>query len=48
MYLKALLALNYEVIYVTRLDKMEDQSVLNKALQGTDIIYEYMDFTVEN
>lgn len=46
MYLKALLALNYEVIYVTRLDKMKDQPVLHKALQGTDIIYEYVDFTV--
>lgn len=46
MYLKALLALNYKVIYVTRSDKRDSQPVLKKTLQEKDIIYKYMDFTV--
>lgn len=44
MYLKALLALDYKVVYVTRSDRKEAQPVLNKALQDTGITYEYMDF----
>ena len=45
MYLKALLALDYKVIYVTRSDRKENQPVLNEALRDTGMIYEYVDFT---
>lgn len=45
MYLKALLTSDYKVIYVTRLDRKDEQPVLKNTLKDTGIIYEYIDFT---
>lgn len=44
MYLKALVDLDYKVIYVTRIDRREDQPILRNTLIDKNIVFEYIDF----